>query len=39
MSKIAILYRKQVQDHSCIACVKCYKGISKKNGEFVKYEK
>ena len=38
MSKIAILYCKRVQDHSCIACVKCYKGISEKNGEFAKYD-
>jgi predicted metal-binding protein len=38
MSKIAILYCKRIQDHSCIACAKCYKGISEKNGEFAKYD-
>jgi len=38
MSKNAILYCIRVQDHSCIACVKCYKGISEKNGEFAKYD-
>jgi len=38
MSRIAILYCKKIQDHSCIACVKCYKGIAEKNGEFAKYD-
>ena len=38
MSKIAILYCKKIQDHSCIACAKCYKGIAEKNGEFAKYD-
>ena len=38
MSKIAILYCKKIQDHSCIACSKCYKGIAEKNGEFAKYD-
>ncbi|MGB5531259.1 MAG: CGGC domain-containing protein [Ignavibacteriaceae bacterium] len=38
MSRIAILYCKRIQDHSCIACAKCYKGISEKNGEFAKYD-
>ena len=38
MSKIAILYCKKIQDHSCIACAKCYKGIAEKNGEFSKYD-
>jgi predicted metal-binding protein len=38
MSKIAILYCKKIQDHSCIACAKCYKGIEEKNGEFSKYD-
>ena len=37
MSKIAILYCKRIKDHSCIACAKCYKAISEKNGEFAKY--
>jgi len=38
MSKIAILYCKRIKDYSCIACAKCYKGISEKNGEFAKYD-
>ena len=38
MSKIAILYCKRIQDHSCIAGAKCYKGIAEKNGEFAKYD-
>ncbi len=38
MSRIAILYCKRIQDHSCIACAKCYKGIGEKNGEFARYD-
>ncbi len=38
MSKIAIIYCKRIKDHSCIACAKCYKGISEKNGEFAKHD-
>lgn len=38
MSRIAILYCKRIQDHSCIACAKCYKGIAEKNGEFARYD-
>jgi predicted metal-binding protein len=34
MSKIAVLYCKNIKDHSCIACAKCYKGMTEKNGEF-----
>lgn len=37
MPKIAILFCKKIQDHSCIACAKCYKGISEGNGEFARY--
>ena len=36
MSRIAILYCKRIQDHSCIACAKCYKGMAEKNGGFAK---
>ncbi len=32
MSKIASIYCKRIQDHSCIACAKCYKGMAEKNG-------
>jgi predicted metal-binding protein len=38
MAKIAILYCKRIQDHSCIACFKCHKGIREKAGEFRRYE-
>ena len=30
MSKIAVLYCKRIKDHSCIACAKCYKGMTYK---------
>jgi predicted metal-binding protein len=38
MAKIAILYCKRIQDHSCIACVKCHKGIAEKNAEFGRHD-
>jgi predicted metal-binding protein len=38
MSRIAILYCKKIQDHSCIACAKCFKGMKEKNGEFARYD-
>lgn len=38
MAKIAILYCKRIKDHSCIACAKCYKGMSEKNAEFSRYD-
>lgn len=38
MPNIAILYCKRIQDHSCIACAKCYKGIQERNGEFARHE-
>jgi len=38
MAKIAILYCKRIQDHTCIACAKCYKGIKERNGEFDRYD-
>ncbi len=38
MARIAILYCKRIQDHSCIACAKCYKGIDEKNGEFAQHD-
>jgi predicted metal-binding protein len=34
MSRVAILYCKRVQDHSCIACAKCHKAMREKNGNF-----
>ena len=38
MAKIAILYCKRIQDHSCIACAKCYKAIAEKNAEFARHD-
>jgi len=38
MARIAILYCKRVQDHSCIACAKCYKGMAERNGEFARHD-
>ena len=38
MAKIAVLYCKRIQDHSCIACVKCHKGMAEKNGEFGRHD-
>jgi predicted metal-binding protein len=37
MARIAILYCKRIQDHSCIACAKCYKGMAERNGEFARH--
>jgi predicted metal-binding protein len=38
MAKIAILYCKRVKDHSCVACMKCHKGMVEKNGEFAAHD-
>ncbi len=38
MANVAILYCKRVKDYSCIACAKCYKGMSEKNGEFARHD-
>jgi predicted metal-binding protein len=38
MAKVAILYCKRIQDHSCIACAKCFKGMTEKNGEFARHD-
>lgn len=37
MARIAILYCKRIQDHSCIACAKCHKGMAERQGEFQRY--
>lgn len=39
MAKIAILYCKRIQDHSCFACVKCFKALAEKSAEFSRYDK
>jgi predicted metal-binding protein len=38
MANIAILHCEKIQDHSCIGCAKCYKGIDERQGEFARYE-
>jgi len=38
MARIAILYCKRIKDHSCIACIKCHKGIKERNGEFARHD-
>lgn len=38
MAKIAILYCKRIQDHSCIGCMKCHKGIVERNAEFGRHD-
>jgi len=38
MPKIAIIGCKRIQDQLCIACEKCLKGISEKDGEFARYD-
>lgn len=38
MANVAILYCKRIQDHSCIACAKCYKGMAERNGEFAQHD-
>ncbi len=37
MAKIAIIDCKRIEDHSCIARMKCDKGIKEKGGEFVRH--
>ena len=37
MANVAVLYCKKIQDHSCIACAKCHKGMAERNGEFARY--
>ena len=38
MKKIAIFYCPRIQDFTCIACMKCFKGIGEKNGEFAQHQ-
>lgn len=38
MARIAVLYCKRIQDHSCIACAKCFKGMDEKNAEFGRHD-
>ena len=38
MAKIAVIGCKRIQDQLCIACEKCLKAMSLKEGEFSRYE-
>ena len=38
MTRIAIIGCKRIQDQLCIACEKCLKAISLKEGEFARYD-
>lgn len=38
MTRIVVLYCKRIQDHSCIACAKCHKGMAERNGEYARYD-
>lgn len=38
MARIAILYCKRIQDHSCIGCMKCHKAIAERNAEFGRHD-
>jgi predicted metal-binding protein len=38
MARVAIIYCKRIQDHSCIACAKCHKAIHLKDAEFARHE-
>jgi predicted metal-binding protein len=38
MANVAIIYCKRIKDHSCIACAKCHKAISEKDGEFARHD-
>ena len=36
MENIAILYCKRIKDVSCVACAKCFKAVSRHDGEFAR---
>ncbi|PKK84393.1 MAG: metal-binding protein [candidate division Zixibacteria bacterium HGW-Zixibacteria-1] len=38
MAKIAIIGCKRIQDQLCVACEKCLKAMSLKDGEFSRYQ-
>jgi predicted metal-binding protein len=38
MARIAILYCRKIQDYSCVACAKCFKGMAEKAGEFGRHD-
>jgi len=38
MARIAVIYCKRIKDHSCVACMKCYKAIEEKAGELARFD-
>lgn len=36
-SKIVIVSCKRIRDINCVACIKCFKGIKEKDGEYAKH--
>ncbi len=38
MTRVAIVGCKRIQDQLCVACEKCLKAISKREGEFSRYK-
>ena len=38
MARIAMLYCKRIKDESCAACIKCFKAIEKRDGEFGRFD-
>ena len=38
MTNVAVMYCKKIQDHSCVACAKCYKAMEKKDAEFGQHD-
>jgi predicted metal-binding protein len=38
MARIAVLFCKRIQDHSCIACAKCHKAMAEGNGEYGRHD-
>jgi predicted metal-binding protein len=38
MARIGIIFCKRIQDHSCVACAKCHKGMAEHNGEFSQHD-
>ena len=38
MKKISIFYCPRIQNHTCIACMNCFRGIREKHGEFARHE-
>ncbi len=38
MARVAVLFCKRIQDHSCIACAKCFKAIKEGAAEFARHD-